>query len=157
MTDWTPRFDFNRRFWAGCVIALLSFSFLVVSILHSRETYKLSREGIQIEATVTDARTVTSNTEGSPKHVLTYTFNNNGQTQTNERVVPEHFFQTHPSGTIWTITALPDDTTRHQLYDGEKRETAIGALIFSALMTLFGTLLALSGPNLNALRHRLTS
>jgi hypothetical protein len=126
-------------------------------VLQSRDAYRLARDGTLVEATVTDARIATSETSDRSKHFLTYTYSRNGQTITNERAVPTRFFQTHPIGTAWTITVHTDDPSQHELFDGEMRQSALSALIFSALLALFGALLALSGGNLNAQRHRLSS
>ncbi|AKS46209.1 Protein of unknown function [Octadecabacter temperatus] len=157
MPSWTPQLNFNRRFWVGCAITLLSFSFLVVTAVQSRDAYSLSREGIPAEATVTDTRSTAPTPDSPSKFFLTYTYSSNDQAITNERTVPEPFFETHPVGMVWTITVHPNDPTRHELFEGEKRQTAISALIFSALLALFGATLALSGGNLTALRHRLSS
>lgn len=157
MLNWTPQLNFNRRFWIGCAITLLSFSFLVVTALQSRDAYSLAREGIPVEATVTDTRSTAQTTHGPSKYYLTYAYSLNDQAITNERAVPEPFFEQHPVGTVWTITVHPNAPARHQLFEGEKRQTAISTLIFSALLALFGATLALSGGTFNALRHRLSS
>jgi hypothetical protein len=157
MPSWTPKMNFTKRFWIGCAITLLSFSFFVVMLLQVYDARSLTRDGVPAQATVIDTRIVENAPSGTntDKFHLTYRYPSNGQTRTHERSVPETFFNTHPTGTVWTITVHPDDTSRHDLFEGQTRTTAWSSLVASLLLAVFGISLALSSGNLTALKQRL--
>ena len=157
MTNWAPRLNINKRFWIGCAITLLSFSFFVVTLLQAQDAYSLARYGVPVQATVIDTRIVESaNSEANnPKFHLTYSYASNDQPRTHERSVPEPFFRAHPIGTVWDITVHPDDLSRHDLFDGQTRTTAWGFLAASLFLAVLGISLALSRGNLAVLKSHL--
>jgi hypothetical protein len=158
VTDWTPACAFTKRFWAGCVVLLLSAMFATVTLLSANDARRLAATHVQITATVLDNRIVTSNAadDGAETHYVTYTFTRGDVVIKNERGVPEDFFDTHPVGTAWNIKVHPDHPRIHDLYAGQTRSTAWGHLLLSVLMAAFGAWFGFSNGNWAALRARIS-
>ena len=157
MTEWTPRLHLNKRFWVGCAVLLLGISFLIATALQSRDVRALARDGVPALALVIDSteRAPADNSGDSPTFHITYTFTANDQTITNERRVPDRFFQTHPIGTTWTLRVHPDDASLHDLYPGETKRNTWGFFAVSTFLIAIGAFFALSGAPLSAIRSRL--
>lgn len=151
MTEWAPKFQFNRRFWMGCAMLVLSVSFAIVSLLQFGDARDLAQNGITTQATVTNANSGPN--PDDPRFEITYEYDLNGAL-TETQTVPETFFRSHPTGTTWTIRVHPDDPTLKDIYPGETRNTGWGFVAVSAFMALIGALFVLSGDNRAALRAR---
>lgn len=156
--DWTPQFQFTKRFWVGCAVLLLSVIFLVVTLFKANDARTLAATPVTAQATVLEIRETdpTFGTNGNPDFHITYQFAFADQILRMERKVPDGFARSHPVGTNWPIRVHQNDASIHDLYGGETRNTALGYLAITVLLAGFGAVLMLSGGNLAALRARNT-
>jgi len=167
VTDWTPACAFTKRFWAGCVVLLLSAMFATVTLLSANDARRLAATHVQVTPTVLDNRIVTSNAadDGAETHYVTYTFTRDDVVIKMSAACQRIFSTPTPSKphgisrctpTTRNIKVHPDHPRIHDLYAGQTRSTAWGHFLLSVLMAAFGAWFGFSNGNWAALSARIS-